>query len=1073
MSILPEQSAEINPELANEINPELDARLSALALGNLKDGALEQETLWQDRFTQERPGRSHLIDQLLDSLHGVLPENVGKHLNDLFFAAQQYLGGEAKEKPALLKELIGQTKNMDASRIARALALDATVAGAAQYVHLGQELATPKQQFEQMFKQLFEGKKDKASRAATLEKLKAVKEQLLISMVYTMHPTVFHSKAARELEEKIRTTIDGGQVTQSTDKADMAAENAINAATDPNDIQNFIHSDGALKSVSESDSPLTSFLKIFNEGKGDKILDGVEKLTAIAKVNVGQETALEREFHTAIRAQLNDVIRAWNNAVVQVLGEKKYGFSIGEVTPLKFSDEEKQRIFEFRTWGRSADADGREKATSIELGKAIVQARENPEEKLKLDLRQNAAVHRRLISALTQKEYRFSKRHPIESGLFNMCEDFKNAQKKDGSSSFDPARDTFEDLLADKQTEFLKQLIDNNVSLVPQALMQELEKDVLDFRNEFMPAFNKFRETHAQEIKQVFPGVSLENITLTDLNQIYSDNKAERNMRLTLEDIFRREFKEQYKIEVRDDGLAYQRDTVGGTAEFLQGTKRPVAGNGHEIIPVEERSTLIDVVKRMLLVKDELKQNKTIADRYQIANFESAADFYSLFKLMQETGLITVENKKVTDVKLGIQPLFETEEDLKKAPEIFAQLLEDPLVRSYYEKRGQVDIMVGFSDGSKSAGNFASQWAIYKATQALAQQIEASGLTSKDGKPLQVRLLQGRGRGLDRGGTLEPALESMLLPPEITHRAVSDVTIQSDLPMQMMLSPKYGQHLLANKIVGTLRGAMEGAARLVNQDAQVEQYKDDIEEIATKASQIFNEKVRLDPAGLAFLNKLPENKERSSRSPKRAGGGKKSHQEEWDATRAITIEYGFNTVDLPAHQVGFATALREYAAKHGTERLQQMYQEHPFFKAMCDVASVGIQNHDPVIAMKYAEKMGDAEKQFVQGVNQELADLPKLLQQIRGKEPEHAAALKSGRVAHTGKMSQASELDVIAHALLLSDHVPQWRPDMRKDPQADELIKNLIYVVGREVANRGTSVSLEQTASRAGASLAL
>src|SRR5207248_1996201 len=65
---------------------------------------------------------------------------------------------------------------------------------------------------------------------------------------------------------------------------------------------------------------------------------------------------------------------------------------------------------------------------------------------------------------------------------------------------------------------------------------------------------------------------------------------------------------------------------------------------------------------------------------------------------------------------LQVVPLFETEDDLTRAPAIMRRLFNHPLYRTQLENLGQrQEIMLGYSDSDKDAGYVTSNWLLYRA----------------------------------------------------------------------------------------------------------------------------------------------------------------------------------------------------------------------------------------------------------------------------------------------------------------------------------------------------------------------
>src|SRR5690606_18704055 len=100
-------------------------------------------------------------------------------------------------------------------------------------------------------------------------------------------------------------------------------------------------------------------------------------------------------------------------------------------------------------------------------------------------------------------------------------------------------------------------------------------------------------------------------------------------------------------------------------------------------------------------------------------------------------------------------PLFETLEDLERAPDVMRRLYELPVYREHLARRGVQEVMIGYSDSNKEVGFLAANWALYRAQEGLAR------VSREAGVPL--RLFHGRGTSIGRGGG--PAGQAILAQP--------------------------------------------------------------------------------------------------------------------------------------------------------------------------------------------------------------------------------------------------------------------------------------------------------------------
>lgn len=128
----------------------------------------------------------------------------------------------------------------------------------------------------------------------------------------------------------------------------------------------------------------------------------------------------------------------------------------------------------------------------------------------------------------------------------------------------------------------------------------------------------------------------------------------------------------------------------------------------------------------------------------------SVSDLLSVYLLAREAGLAFKSNEGLV-CKLPVVPLFETIDDLKKAPEILDVFLSHPMTKrslKYQQELKSFDepvqqVMVGYSDSNKDGGIFASLWNLYRAQDKLASVGRKHGV--------RIIFFHGRGGTISRG----------------------------------------------------------------------------------------------------------------------------------------------------------------------------------------------------------------------------------------------------------------------------------------------------------------------------------
>ena len=123
---------------------------------------------------------------------------------------------------------------------------------------------------------------------------------------------------------------------------------------------------------------------------------------------------------------------------------------------------------------------------------------------------------------------------------------------------------------------------------------------------------------------------------------------------------------------------------------------------------------------------------------------QSSGDLLGAYLLAKYAGLFT-DGPGVESCRLLVVPLFETIDDLQRAPSIMRELLAVPAVRRTIRDLGGVqEVMIGYSDSNKDGGFFCSNWELSKAQKTLIQVGGQCGIP--------IRFFHGRGGSVSRGG---------------------------------------------------------------------------------------------------------------------------------------------------------------------------------------------------------------------------------------------------------------------------------------------------------------------------------
>ncbi|MEE8227432.1 MAG: phosphoenolpyruvate carboxylase [Kiloniellales bacterium] len=168
--------------------------------------------------------------------------------------------------------------------------------------------------------------------------------------------------------------------------------------------------------------------------------------------------------------------------------------------------------------------------------------------------------------------------------------------------------------------------------------------------------------------------------------------------------------------------------------------------------------------------------SKARLDRQAVGAFvlsmtQSAADVLGVYLLAKYAGLFS-DAEGVETCTLPVVPLFETIEDLQRAPAIMRELHAVPVVRRSVRRQGGTqEVMIGYSDSNKDGGFLCANWELSKAQMKLTRLCETTGIP--------IAFFHGRGGSVSRGGA--PAGRAIAAQPPDSVRGRLRLTEQGEV----------------------------------------------------------------------------------------------------------------------------------------------------------------------------------------------------------------------------------------------------------------------------------------------------
>ncbi|MFY0992513.1 phosphoenolpyruvate carboxylase [Halomonas sp. C05BenzN] len=340
-------------------------------------------------------------------------------------------------------------------------------------------------------------------------------------------------------------------------------------------------------------------------------------------------------------------------------------------------------------------------------------------------------------------------------------------------------------------------------------------------------------------------------------------------------------------------------------------------------------------------------ESREVIDTFRVvaAELPEALGTYIISMAAQPSDVLTVAllMKEVGgDVRLPIAPLFETLDDLNHAGEVIDRLLALPGYRALVGD-GQ-EVMIGYSDSAKDAGQLAAAWAQYRAQEALVEVCERHGV--------DLTLFHGRGGTVGRGGG--PAHAAILSQPPGSVNGSLRVTEQGE-----MIRFKFGQPDIALRSMEIYACAVLEAT-LLPPPAPRPEWREEMDRLAEIAHGAYVGVVREDPDFVPYFRAVtPEGA--LGRLPLGSRPTKRRQDGGVETLRAIPWIFAWTQTRLmlPAWLGSGEAFARRLEEEGGLEVLREMRDQWPFFGTYLDMLEMLLAKADVSIAAYYENRLVD------------------------------------------------------------------------------------------------------------------
>ncbi|WP_433339160.1 phosphoenolpyruvate carboxylase [Spirillospora sp. CA-294931] len=320
--------------------------------------------------------------------------------------------------------------------------------------------------------------------------------------------------------------------------------------------------------------------------------------------------------------------------------------------------------------------------------------------------------------------------------------------------------------------------------------------------------------------------------------------------------------------------------------------------------------------------------------RYIVSFTRSARDMANVHELAATLGA----DAPVLDVI----PLFETGEDLERAPKVLEEMLAIPAVRDRLDATGRrMEVMLGYSDSAKQLGPASATLRLYDTQEALAAWAARNDV--------KLTMFHGRGGSLGRGGG--PAGRAILAQAPGSVAGRFKVTEQGEV-----IFARYGHPRIARRHIEQVTHAVLLASTDGVQDrarAAADRYRPLADRMSDAARAAFRSLIETDGFAAWFsrvspLEEIAELRIGSRPARRKAAQG-------LDDLRAIPWVFAWTQtrVNLPAWY-GLGSGLAAVSGDGSDlDDLREAYASWPLFASMMDNAEMSLAKSDRSIAERY------------------------------------------------------------------------------------------------------------------------
>jgi phosphoenolpyruvate carboxylase len=390
-----------------------------------------------------------------------------------------------------------------------------------------------------------------------------------------------------------------------------------------------------------------------------------------------------------------------------------------------------------------------------------------------------------------------------------------------------------------------------------------------------------------------------------------------------------------HSIDIRQHAKVHER----AVRELAAGAE---VSSGLPATPSAETAGLLDTLRSIARLKETCPPEAL--RHYIISGAGRVEDVLSLVWLMELSGITVVGEPRGVDPGLMPVPLFESIDDLRRAPELCRDLWTRASYRPYLDSWGRrQEVMLGYSDSNKDGGMLTGSWEIYTAHRAL-QRVAAEC-------KVKLRLFHGRGGTVGRGGG--PTYRAITAQPPGAFAGALRLTEQGEV-----VNWKYSDATLAERNLELMVAAcLDVLALSGNKGNDNPAWEAAMDELSATAYRFYRERIADNPDIIPYFEQAtPVLEFELAKIGSRPARRTQSH----NIADLRAIPWGFGWMQS-RHVIpgwfGVGHALENFSG--GEKLLREMMEQFPFFYDLIRNVELALTKVDLPLARLYAELVPD------------------------------------------------------------------------------------------------------------------